>query len=155
MNYLGAFISILIAEGAGLIGSAFTMKNIPTWYATLAKPALNPPNWIFGPVWIALYALMGVSAYLVWQQKDLPGAKIALLVYGIQLALNIIWSILFFGLKNPGFAFAEIIILWIAIVVTIILFWRISPLPGALLLPYIAWVSFASYLNYSIWTLNY
>ena len=109
MNYLTAVVSILIAEGAGLIGSVFTFESIPTWYATLVRPALNPPNWIFGPVWTILYALMGVAAFLIWKKRDAPGAKIALWVYGIQLALNAVWSILFFGLQNPGMAFAEII----------------------------------------------
>ena len=121
---------------------------------TINKPEWNPPSWVFGPVWTLLYSLMGIAAYLVWQQRDVPGAKFALSVYAFQLVLNTLWSILFFGLKNPGIAFAEILLLLISIVVTAVLFWRITPWAGALMIPYIAWVSFATYLNYTIWQLN-
>jgi benzodiazapine receptor len=154
MKIIGVIVSIIIAQMAGAIGSFFTSSSVGTWYATVNKPSFNPPSWIFGPVWITLYALMGISSYLVWQARELPGAKIALWFYGIQLALNALWSILFFGMKNPGLAFAEIIILLISIIITTVLFWRISPLAGALMIPYILWVSFASILNYNIWQLN-
>jgi tryptophan-rich sensory protein len=154
MKFITTIISILIAEGAGIIGSVFTAGSVKSWYLTLAKPSWNPPSWVFGPVWTTLYALMGIAAALVWKQRDLPQAKLALWVYGIQLALNMLWSILFFGLKNPGLAFAEIIILLIFILITTVLFWQINPWAGALMIPYIAWVSFASYLNYTIWQLN-
>jgi len=156
-----AIISIVIAQAAGIIGSIFTVSSVNGWYTTLVKPVLNPPSWLFGPVWTILYTLMGIASYLVWSSyaKATDGQvkeqiKLALIIYGVQLGLNALWSILFFGLKQPGFAFAEIIVLLIFIIMTTILFWRISPLAGALMIPYIAWVSFASYLNFTIWQLN-
>lgn len=154
MKFISIIISIVVAQAAGAIGSIFTASSVSTWYNTLTRPSWNPPSWLFGPVWITLYTLMGIAAYLVWTKKDMPGAKIALWVYGIHLVLNSLWSILFFGLRNPGAAFAEIIILLILIIVTTVLFWKIDPRAGALMLPYIAWVSFAMVLNYSIWRLN-
>lgn len=154
MKIIAAIVSIAIAQSAGIIGSVFTAKSIPTWYATLTKPTWNPPSWLFGPVWISLYTLMGISAFLVWQNKAAPGAKLALTFYAIQLALNALWSILFFGMKNPGLAFAEILVLLSLILITTFLFWRINTTAGILLLPYIAWVSFAAFLNYTIWRLN-
>lgn len=154
MKYVRLLISILIAQGAGFLGSAFTVPNIPTWYAGLAKPALNPPNWIFAPVWTTLFVLMAIAAWIVWERRAQAGAKLALMAYGAQLALNVLWSYLFFGQQNPGAAFAEIIVLWAMIVLTMVLFWRVNRWAGLLLLPYIAWVSFAAYLNFSIWQLN-
>jgi len=154
MKIITAIISIAIAQSAGLIGTFFTASSVTGWYMTINKPSWNPPSWVFGPVWTSLYVLMGIAAYLVWQQRDVPGAKLALSVYALQLAFNTLWSILFFGLKNPGLAFAEILVLLISILVTAVLFWRITPWAGALMIPYIAWVSFATYLNYTIWQLN-
>lgn len=154
MRVFPIIVSILIAQAAGIIGAAFTTASVATWYTEIAKPTWNPPNWIFGPVWISLYTLMGIAAFLVWRKKDTSGAKFALCIYGIQLALNALWSILFFGLKNPGLAFVEIIILFIFIIITTILFWRINPSAGILMIPYIAWVFFAGFLNYTIWLLN-
>lgn len=154
MKIIALISSILIAQLAGLIGSVSTASNVNSWYLTLTKPSWNPPNWLFGPVWITLYTMMGIAAYLVWQQKDASGAKLALWFYAIQLVLNSLWSILFFGLKNPGIAFFEIIILLGFIILTAFFFWKINPWAGALLLPYVAWVSFAAVLNYSIIKLN-
>ena len=154
MKIIPAVVSIVIAQGAGVIGSVFMASSVRTWFETLVKPSLNPPSWVFGPVWITLYTLMGIAAYLVWQQKGASGAKVALWVYGVHLVFNALWSILFFGLKNPGLAFAEIIVLFVLILVTTVFFWRINPWAGALMIPYVAWVSFATYLNYAIWTLN-
>jgi len=160
-NFFKLVIAIAVSELAGVIGSVFTISAIPTWYAGLVKPALNPPGWIFGPAWITLYALMGIAAFLIWSSyaKASEGQakrqiKIALGVFGIQLFLNAIWSIIFFGLHNPFWAFIEIIILWLAILWTIFAFYKISRPAAYLLLPYIIWVSFAAYLNYSIWMLN-
>jgi tryptophan-rich sensory protein len=143
---------ILLAEGAGIVGSFFTTSNIPTWYATLTKPPIAPPNWVFGPVWTTLFLLMGIAAYFVWRTG--VRSRSALQIFGIQLALNVLWSLIFFGLQNPGAAFIEIILLWLAIVWTIYAFSRHSKLAAWLLVPYIAWVSFASVLNYFIWVLN-
>ncbi|MBU2101310.1 tryptophan-rich sensory protein [Patescibacteria group bacterium] len=154
MKIFPVLISILIAQLAGIIGSFFTVTSVNTWYLDLVKPAWNPSSWIFGPVWITLYTLMGIAAYLVWRSNGASGVKIALLVYGVHLVLNALWSILFFGLNNPAVAFFEILLLLVFILVTIFLFWKINPWAGALLLPYLGWVSFAAFLNYTIWQLN-
>ncbi|KKS31673.1 MAG: TspO and MBR like protein [Candidatus Amesbacteria bacterium GW2011_GWA2_42_12] len=147
-------VAVSVSEIVGIIGSVFTTSSIQTWYAALAKPALNPPAWVFGPVWTILYFLMGVAAFLVWEKGlNKKDVKIALIIFDVQLALNIFWSIIFFGLRSSGWAFVEIIFLWLAILATIILFARISRPAAWLLLPYIVWVSFAGYLNYSIWQL--
>lgn len=166
------WIRLIIAVGgsllAGGIGSVFTASAIPTWYATLARPELSPPNWIFGPVWTTLYIMMGVAVWLVWNRRDntSPAMKrsihIALILFIVQLILNTLWSIIFFGspslniygINNIGIAFIEIILLWLAIAATIFAFAKISKTAAWLLVPYIVWVSFASYLTYAIWTLN-
>ncbi|MEJ2354885.1 MAG: tryptophan-rich sensory protein [candidate division WOR-3 bacterium] len=149
------FSSIIICQLAGIIGSIFTTPAIPTWYANINKPTFRPPNWVFAPVWTTLFLLMGIALFLIWRkglnEKDI---KIAIAVFAFQLVLNTLWSFLFFGLKSPFAAFIEIIFLWVAILASIILFFRISRLAGALLIPYILWVSFASILNFSIWRLN-
>lgn len=155
------FLSILLCESAGLVGSIFTIPAISTWYPTLNKPSLSPPNWVFGPVWLILYALMGVSLYLVWQSSKAKTNELlcktherALVIFIAQFILNVLWSIMFFGLKRPDIAFVEIIVLWLTIIATIFYFLKISKRASYLLIPYLFWVSFASYLNYSIWTLN-
>jgi len=144
---------IVLCELAGLIGAVFTTPAIPTWYASLAKPAFSPPNWLFAPVWTALFALMGVSLYLAWS-KGLTKSRMAAAAFAIQFALNIGWSFLFFGLKSPLYAFAEIVMLWVSIAATIALFWKLDRRAALMLVPYICWVSFASLLNYAVWTLN-
>ncbi|MDD3421595.1 MAG: tryptophan-rich sensory protein [Methanocellales archaeon] len=147
--------SIVICQLAGIIGSFFTFPSIQTWYAALEKPSFNPPNWLFSPVWITLFILMGVSLYLVWSSgAKTRYVKIALTLFGIQLILNILWSIIFFGLKSPFYAFIEIAILWVAILLTIFKFFKISKTAAYLLIPYLLWVSFAAVLNFSIWVLN-
>lgn len=159
-NFFKLVIAIIVSEAAGIIGSVFTMPSIPTWYAGLTKPALNPPAWVFGPVWTTLFALMGISAWLVWRRWDQgsPSTKLrvktALAIFGLQLFLNTLWSIIFFGLHSPGGALVEIIFLWLAILATIVAFAKISKPAAWLLAPYILWVSFAIYLNYIIWALN-
>lgn len=146
---------VIACEALGAIGSLFTIPSIPTWYAALEKPFLNPPNWIFGPVWTTLFALMGVAAFLVWRKGwGKKPVRIALSLFGVQLLLNVLWSILFFGWHSPSIAFIDIALLWIAILWTIILFWRISRPAAYLFVPYLAWVTFASYLNLMIWSLN-
>jgi translocator protein len=154
-SFLKLTLAVIISELAGVIGTIFTFSAIPTWYATLAKPALNPPSWIFGPVWTTLYALMGIAAFLVWKKGwDRKDVQKALTIFGLQLILNAIWSIIFFGLHSPGWALVNIIAMWFAIVWTMILFYKLSKPAMWLLVPYILWVSFATYLNYSIWMLN-
>ncbi len=150
-NIVKFIVAISIPLLAGFIGSYFTMPAIPNWYADLVKPDLNPPNWIFAPVWTTLYILMGISFFLIWQKGKncLP-----LSVFGIQMLLNTTWSIFFFGLQRLDIAFANILLLWVMIVLTMILFSRISKIAMYLLIPYILWVSFAGYLNLTIWMLN-
>ncbi|MEK7103066.1 MAG: TspO/MBR family protein [Patescibacteria group bacterium] len=154
-NLSKAIIALVGCELAGIIGSVFTVSQIPTWYAGLMKPPLNPPGWIFGPVWTILYALMGIALYLVWKsnatQKD---KQRALVIFGVQLFLNVIWSIIFFGLHSPAFALVDIMAMWCAIVATIIVFGKISRSAAYLLVPYLLWVTFAGYLNYVVWMLN-
>ncbi len=154
-SFFKLITTIIISELAGIIGSIFTINAIPTWYATLAKPALNPPSWIFGPVWTTLYLLMGIAAFLVWKNGwDHKDVRKALSVFGLQLVLNAVWSIIFFGLHSPFWALIDIALMWLAIVWTMTLFYKISKPAMWLLVPYILWVSFASYLNYTIWILN-
>ncbi len=140
---------------AAAIGGFFTGPAIPVWYANLVKPSFIPPSWLFGPVWTALYAMMGVALFLIWKEGPArPGVRMALLLFAGQLALNAAWSVLFFGLRSPGIAFADIIALWLLVLATLAAFMRISGPAGALLIPYLAWVSFAAVLNFSIWRLN-
>lgn len=153
------FAKILVSVGASLfmggIGSVFTAPAIPTWYATLVKPELSPPNWVFAPVWTVLYVLMGLAAYLVWRKGlKVKGVKTALFVFCVQLVLNALWSVAFFGLQSPLIALGVITLLWLAIFETVFLFFSLSRTAAFLLIPYLLWVSFASYLNYSIWALN-
>ncbi|MCL4119605.1 UNVERIFIED_CONTAM: hypothetical protein GTU68_060950 [Idotea baltica] len=131
---------------AGSVGS--------DWFVELNKPAWNPPNWIFGPVWSWLYLMMAIAAWLVWRESSLLKSRLALGWFGFHLILNILWSVLFFGLQQPGWAALEIVILWVSILVSIVLFSRHSKLAAGLLVPYLLWVTFASVLNYTIWSLN-
>ena len=152
-NPFKLIIATGVSLGAGAIGSLFTMPAIDGWYADLIKPALNPPAWVFGPVWTTLYLLMGVSLWLVWKSTAKDKSK-AIWLFAIQLVLNAVWSPIFFGVQSLGNALAIIVLLWAAIVLTILLFKKISRTAACLLLPYILWVSFAAYLNYAIWALN-
>lgn len=148
-------IFVLIAQAAGLIGTFFTMDAIPAWYASLAKPWFSPPNWIFGPVWTTLYTLMGIAAFFVWEERfHKTHASRGMNWYWTQLALNALWSPVFFGAKQMGAAFVIIILIWCAVLLTIREFWRVNPWLGAFLLPYLAWISFAGILNYQLWMLN-
>lgn len=154
-NGLKLILSIIICQAAGILGSFFTAPAIGEWYADLKKPSFNPPNWIFAPVWTILYALMGVTLFLVWRKGlTTKGAQTAIFLFAVQLVLNILWSFLFFGLKSPLYGFLEIIVLWVAILLTIISFLKISQPAGVLLIPYLAWVTFAALLNFSLLRLN-
>ncbi len=154
-NALKLFDSILICEAAGILGAFFTMSQIETWYVTLQMPALSPPNYVFGPVWTTLYALMGVALFLVWREGiNTRQVKKALTVFAVQLVLNSLWSIVFFGLHNPLGALVVIVALWLSIVWSMVEFYKVSHAATWLLVPYLAWVSFASYLNAAIWFLN-
>jgi len=147
--------SIVVPLAAGFVGSLFTIPSIPTWYALLAKPSFTPPSWLFAPVWTILYVLMGISFFLVWQ-KGFKGAdkKVAVGIYGLQLVLNILWSIVFFGWHSTFAGVVVIAFLWLSIAATMAMFWRVSKNATWLLVPYLLWVSFASLLTYSVWALN-
>ncbi|MBI3952483.1 MAG: tryptophan-rich sensory protein [Candidatus Doudnabacteria bacterium] len=169
---------VLICLSVGAVGSLYTAEAIPGWYVALTKPSLNPPAWLFGPVWTALYILMGISIFLVWKNKWkvrnkflVPKKKAwnkwsgklwtgdwqkqnLIAIFVIQLVLNALWSYIFFGRHQIGLAFFELVALWFAILYTIINFYRVSKVSAALLIPYIFWVTFAAYLNYSVWILN-
>jgi len=148
-------ISIVACQCAGAIGSIFSITAIPTWYAALQKPPFTPPNWLFAPAWIILYLLMAISAFIVWRRgSDNLQVRRALFVFLIQLILNTLWSVVFFGLESLLYGVVVIVALWIAILFTILKFFRISTTAGVLLLLYILWVSFASVLNVSVWVLN-
>jgi tryptophan-rich sensory protein len=148
-------ISLFVCQLAGIIGSIFTTPVIATWYATLKKPSFSPPNWLFGPVWIALYVLMGISLFLVWRKgSDTQFVRNGLILFGIQLFFNVLWSVAFFGLRSPISGLVVIVFLWITILLTILQFSKVSELATALLIPYIVWVSFAAILNVSLFLLN-
>lgn len=149
-------VSWIIVFVAAAIGSVSTSSQITTWYTTLAKPAWTPPNWIFGPVWTTLYILMGIALFLVWRQGlDRRDVQFAILIFAVQLILNTLWSVVFFGMQSIFGGFIIILILWIAILANIIAFYMISKPAGLILIPYIIWVSIASYLNYSVYLLNH
>jgi translocator protein len=148
-------VSITVCQLAGFIGSVFTTPVIPGWYASLTKPSFTPPNWIFAPVWTTLFFLMGISAFLVWRRGlNHQPIRTALTIFIVQLILNTLWSIFFFGLRSPIVGFIVIAFLWIAICLTILNFFKVSKMAGVLLVPYLLWVSFAAILNIAIWRLN-
>ena len=150
---LAGFIVLCLAVGA--TGGAVTATSVGTWYAALEKPAFNPPDWVFAPVWTALYVMMAIGAWRVWLKAgEAPGARPALGLWSLQLALNLTWSFVFFGARLIGAALAEIVVLLAAIVATLVLFWRVDRAAGWLLVPYAAWVAFAAVLTAAIWRLN-
>jgi len=152
--WAGLVVLLGVCFAVAWAGSAATTPKISVWYAGLAKPAWNPPNWVFGPVWLVLYCCMAVAAWLVWRPGGFAAAWRPLTWFGVQLALNGLWSWIFFGLESPGWAFVELALLWTAIAVTTVEFWRRSPVAGVLFLPYLAWATFAGLLNFTIWRLN-
>lgn len=155
LRELGELLAaIAICESAGGIGAIATREGTKTWYPTLKKPSFNPPSQVFAPVWTILYAMMGASTWLLWRRRDDERTALAGKLFALQLILNTLWSFIFFKWRSPGWAFLEIIVLWAAIVLTIRAAWKVSPLAGALLLPYLAWTSFAMLLNGRIWQLN-
>lgn len=154
-QWLALFGFIILAQGAGVVGSLFTAPAIDGWYAALTKPEIAPPNWLFAPVWITLFMLMGIAAFLVWRRgATRTDVRVALSFFVLQLALNTLWSVIFFGFFSLGAALVEIALLWLAIAATIVTFAKVSKPAAWLLAPYLLWVSFAAYLNYALWTLN-
>jgi len=154
-NILKLAISVAVPLAVGGLSGFATARGVATWYPTLTKPWFNPPAWVFGPTWTVLYVMMGLAAFLVWREGlARERVKAALVVFALQLALNALWSILFFGMQAPGWALVDIVALWLGIVATVVFFWRVVPAAGLLLLPYLAWVGFATVLNASLWWLN-
>jgi len=149
---LAVWIGVCLAAGG--LGSFFTFEAVRTWYPTLQKPAWNPPAWVFGPVWTTLYVLMGTAAWRVWCRKSQVEVRPALRTFGVQLALNAAWSGLFFGMHAPGWAFLELLFLWAALLATVLQFRRLDGPSAWLLAPYLAWVTFAGVLNFTVWRLN-
>ena len=149
---LAAFIALNAAVSG--LGSWATAASVGTWYVTLAKPAFNPPNWIFAPVWSALYLMIAIAGWRAWRRATGAQLRLALTAYAVQLALNLSWSFVFFGARLIGPALAVIAALLVAILANAFLFWRIDRAAGALLVPYAAWVSFATLLNAALWRLN-
>lgn len=152
-NKIKFVISITICQFAGIIGSIFTASSVTNWYVTLEKPDFTPPGWIFAPIWVIMYFLMGISLYLLWISKTKDNRK-AFTVFAVQLILNASWSFLFFGLKSPLYGLIDILFLLTAIILTILFLYKISVLATALLVPYLVWVVFATVLNYNILLLN-
>jgi len=147
----GLFVWLLVCFAVPALSAPFSPG---TWYAGLEKPSWNPPGWLFGPVWMALYSLMGVAVWTVWRRGGFLANRTPLLLFLGQLVLNALWTPFFFGFHNPGLALIDILLLWFAIIATLLAFSRVHRLAGALLVPYLAWVSFASLLNFTIWRLN-
>ncbi|MCC9072010.1 tryptophan-rich sensory protein [Flavobacterium sp. F-65] len=157
MNKISRILAVVVTcLAVGYFSGIVTKSSIDTWYPTLIKPSFNPPNWVFAPAWSLLYLLMGVAAGLVWDriEYEKETVKNALVFFAIQLALNALWSYLFFGLMNPLLALIEIVVLWLMIYETLLKFIKINKIAGYLLVPYLLWVSFATILNASIWWLN-
>ncbi|WP_242110528.1 TspO/MBR family protein [Luteimonas aquatica] len=150
---LGLLAWLATAYAAAAVGATASVRAA-AFYGQLARPDWAPPAWLFGPVWTVLYTLMGIAAWLVWRVRGFAGARAALVLFLVQLALNAAWSWLFFAWRRGAIAFADIVVLWIMIAATLAGFWRVRPLAGALLLPYLLWVSFAAVLNYAVWRLN-
>lgn len=149
---LASFVAACLLAGA--VGGIVTASSVDSWYPGLNKPSWNPPNSVFGPVWTMLYILMALSAWIVWRRRETDDIRTAMVLFCTQLALNAAWSLVFFGLRQPGFAAFEIVLLWLSIAATIRAFGRISKTAAWLLAPYLGWVTFAAALNFSIWRLN-
>jgi tryptophan-rich sensory protein len=154
IRWIGLIVFVVVCLGAGGLGALATTPEIDGWYRTLAKPSWNPPDSVFGPVWTTLFVLMGVAGWFVWQRGGFEEGALPLALFGFQLVLNVAWSWIFFGLHQPGWAFVEIVMLWLAILATTVMFFRCSKVAGWLLVPYLGWVSFACVLNFTIWRMN-
>ena len=153
-QWLVLLVFIAITFAAAFVGGLFTSSSVADWYPALNKPSWTPPSWLFGPVWMLLYLSMAVAAWMIWRTNGIEGSKLPLALFIAQLVLNAAWSGIFFGMRNPGLAFMEIILLWCAILATMLAFWQVKPLAGGLFVPYLLWVTFAAALNFAIWRFN-
>lgn len=156
---MSSFVKLVIAIALpvliGGVSGFFTVSRVESWYQTIQKPSWNPPNWVFGPVWTTLYVMMGIALWLVWKEDTSRELKlIAGILFAAQLTLNFFWSFIFFRLELPGWAFAEILVMWVVILATIFAFAQVNKTAAWLLVPYISWVSFAAMLNFTIWRMN-
>ncbi len=154
MKLVKLIVSVLLVMIIGAVGGVATSSEIAGWYANLVKPALNPPNWVFGPVWTLLYIMIGVALFLYWTSDKKVAKLKGFVVFYLQLWLNMMWSLLFFGWHSPTLALVDIGLLWIVILININMFQKVSKWSGWLLVPYLLWVSFAAYLNFGVWRLN-
>jgi len=153
-NLWRLLLSLAISLSAGVLGSLFTTPAVQSWYLTINRPIWIPPSWLFGPVWTSLFIMMGVALYLVWSTKMSNKVRMSLRLFASQLVLNILWSVIFFGMGNFWLAFGEILVLWIFILMTMVSFGKVSRAASWLMVPYLLWVTFASYLNFTIASLN-
>ena len=153
-NSIALMIFVGLCLAVEVVSGLATRQSVSTWYAALNKPAWTPPGWLFAPVWTVLYISMGVAAWLVWQKRATSAVTPALVLFFVQLVLNGLWSLFFFGQRQIGLGLVDIGLLWLVLAATLVLFWMVRPLAGGLLIPYLMWVSFATALNYSIWRLN-
>jgi benzodiazapine receptor len=153
-DVLGLFAFIILCVAVSAVGGAITATSVDTWYQALEKPSFNPPDWVFAPVWTALYIVMGIAAWRVWRIRSFDAPGKALVVFAVQLGLNLAWSFLFFGIQRIDLALVTIVILLVSIIVNTIIFWRVDRLAGILFVPYTAWVTYATILNTSLWLLN-
>lgn len=153
-RYPALILFLVVTFLAAALGSAATASSVSEWYPTLRKPSWNPPSWVFGPVWTLLYVAMAVAAWRVWRRAEAGAARSTLWLYGAQLALNALWSVLFFGLRRPDLALVDVVLLWGLLVVLLVRFARADRVAAALWTPYVAWVGFATVLNATIWQLN-
>lgn len=153
-DWIGLAIFIAVCLVAAGLGSIATRPEISGWYQTIEKPSWNPPDWVFGPIWTTLYIMMAIAAWLVWRANGLTAAGRPLTLFALQLTLNVAWSWIFFGMHQLGWAFADLVVLWLAILATTVAFFQKSQTAGWLMVPYLAWVSFAGVLNLTIWRLN-
>lgn len=151
---LEVIISVILAELVGGVSGFLTVGSVQTWFQTLIQPSFQPPNWLFGPAWTLLYALMGVASAWIWKKRKNKKARMALWIYGVQLFFNFIWSVIFFGWHSPFWALIDIVILWGLIMFMMMKFYAIDKKAGWILVPYLAWVTFATVLNFAIWRLN-
>jgi tryptophan-rich sensory protein len=153
-DLLGLAAFVAVCFGAAALGALVTARSVTTWYPTLNKPAFNPPDWVFGPAWTLLYLMIALAGWRVWRAGRPAGARPKMTWYSVQLILNVAWSCIFFGARSIGLALVEIVLLLTVIVINVVVFWRVDRLAGWLLVPYAAWVSFASVLNFALWRLN-
>jgi tryptophan-rich sensory protein len=154
LSYIALAVYLALCFAVAAVGGAVTASSVATWYANLTKPAFNPPDWLFGPVWTMLYAMIAIAGWRIWLRRREPGAGIALGAWSLQLVLNLAWSLIFFGARMIGAALLEIVVLLAVILFTTVYLWRVDRLAGALFVPYAMWVAFATALNAALWQLN-